>query len=624
MQIGLTEDSDASEQQPMGLEAQNSSSATEPSLTLESTSHYRVQVRKKKNKIQPSLKPAPEAEAPKSKKRKKDSIKKAPANVEAPADKSFQCRNCPFSGQKIVRHYVTKHPDLEIPFATVPASKWVALSSNVSFEDSSRHHPVNSDLFADLSWIPTQSNLKELTHCKLCPYSSCIPSELLEHFILHALPVNCHYLCHLCDHREANFFDILDHVTGHTGEYRYRCSHCDFRVDSRTGIKQHMSSHHASEDVLDYSTSLPNVKQLWIFGFVCINCHFVQMDFEQLERHVKNNTSCSSYFKVSMISTVCDNSVFNWCDTREKRKNSENFHSFIAKKLRGHRSSTTWIQNLGEKPSTVEALGNSLVKEEPHSDEPSFISQLESPNETRMVVASIAPRSLSREQGLSSGLAPGVPGLRVSRKPTETHGNTGLDSTISKLAEQVGNLSSSLPEELFDEDSSYCDSPVSYDDDDDDDMESCSTETEEVVDGGNISIKHEDVEPEIEVKTEICGISGYLQIENVISLTTNDDDDCLDPIQSDMVSNVTIRKGEITFPYPIAHDRPAFAPQLKDKQSYLSMMQRDRVRNFYKCMAYRCMFSSQSTKDFSNHLIWHYRKYLVSINTISILTTMLV
>ena len=620
MQVDLTEDSDANEQQPMGLEAQNSSSATEPSLTLKSTSHQRVQVRKKKNQIQPSLNPAPEAEAPKSKKRKKDSNKKAPENVEAPADKCFQCRNCPYSGQKIVRHYVTKHPGLEIPFATVPSSKWVALSSNVSFENSSRHHPVNSDLFADLSWIPTQSNLKsELTHCKLCPYSSCIPSELKEHFILHALPVNCHYRCHLCDHREANFFDILDHVTGHTGEYRYRCSHCDFRVDSRTGIKQHMNTHHASEDVFDYSTSLPNVKQPWIFGFVCINCHFVQMDFEQLERHVKNNTSCSSYFKVSMISTVYDNSMF-WSDTPEKRENLENSDSFILKKLRGHRSSTTCIQNLVEKLSTVEAHGNSLIKEEPHSDEPSFISQLESPNEARMVVASIPRRSLSPEQGLSSGVAPGVSDVRLSLKPNTMH-----DSTVSKLVEKVGNLSSSLPEELFDEDSSYCESPVSYDDDDD--MESCSTETEEVVDGRNISIKQEDVELEIKVKTETCvkEDTGYLQIENVISFVTIDDDDCLDPIQSDiLVSNVTIRKGEITFPFPIAHDRPALASQLKDKQSYLSMMQRDRVRNFYKCMAHRCMFSSQSAKDFKNHLNWHYKQYLVSINTISILTTMLV
>ena len=99
--------------------------------------------------------------------------------------------------------------------------------------------------------------------------------------------------------------------------------------------------------------------------------------------------------------------------------------------------------------------------------------------------------------------------------------------------------------------------------------------------------------------------------KDVISLITVDDGDCLDPAQSEsLISNVTIRKREITFPFSIAHDRPAFAAELKEKKICENMLNRDRIKNFFKCMAFRCMFSSSSAKDFMDHLHWHNKQYL--------------
>ena len=104
--------------------------------------------------------------------------------------------------------------------------------------------------------------------------------------------------------------------------------------------------------------------------------------------------------------------------------------------------------------------------------------------------------------------------------------------------------------------------------------------------------------------------AGFLRIENVISLNDIDEDDSLDPISSaDLFSKVTVAKDEVTFPYNPRHDRPKFAAQLKDVEIYKSMLDRLRVRFLFKCMAYRCMFSSDSAKDFKKHLQWHSKHF---------------
>jgi hypothetical protein len=107
--------------------------------------------------------------------------------------------------------------------------------------------------------------------------------------------------------------------------------------------------------------------------------------------------------------------------------------------------------------------------------------------------------------------------------------------------------------------------------------------------------------------------AGFLRIENVISLIDIDEDDSLDPVASaDLFSKVTVAKDEVTFPYNTKHDRPKFAAQLKDGEIYKSMLDRGRVRYLFKCMAYRCMFSSDSAKDFKQHLQWHSKHFFVT------------
>lgn len=119
----------------------------------------------------------------------------------------------------------------------------------------------------------------------------------------------------------------------------------------------------------------------------------------------------------------------------------------------------------------------------------------------------------------------------------------------------------------------------------------------------NIKEENMDVEPPTDS-------SMFLRIESVVSLNEMDDADSLDPITSVDYSSVTIAKNEVTFPYFASHDRPAFAARLKDENKYKQMLDPGRVKNLFKCMAYRCIFSCHSATDFKKHLEWHNNHFL--------------
>lgn len=123
-----------------------------------------------------------------------------------------------------------------------------------------------------------------------------------------------------------------------------------------------------------------------------------------------------------------------------------------------------------------------------------------------------------------------------------------------------------------------------------------------------IDVKENDViDQKIEEFTES---TGFLRIESVVSLNDIDEDDSLDPVSSsNLHSNVTVAKEEVKFPYNTNHDRCKLAVKLKDAETYKTMLDRIRVRYLFKCMAYRCMFSSDSAKDFRYHLLWHNKHF---------------
>lgn len=219
------------------------------------------------------------------------------------ADQYFQCQTCSYLGQKIVHHYVNEHPEIENPYVSVPESNWEEILSSAT---NPPHLEVNSDLLSDLSWIPTRPNYTSPVQCKLCAFHTSKRSELMEHVMIHALPTNCKYRCLLCGFTETNFFDMLDHVSGHTGEFRYRCNYCNFQVAHRAGIKHHMNSMHESQDGLFYNTKSFEEEnlQMCVSGFACRTCRYVQMNEEGVERHKALHPECDEHVKINLVTFI--------------------------------------------------------------------------------------------------------------------------------------------------------------------------------------------------------------------------------------------------------------------------------------------------------------------------------
>lgn len=161
-------------------------------------------------------------------------------------------------------------------------------------------------------------------------------------------------------------------------------------------------------------------------------------------------------------------------------------------------------------------------------------------------------------------------------------------------------VSNNLEDKILDEDASSGDAS---------EQAGFATEKEKIadsegkVDSADKSFDSEENEPSTDS-------SGFLRIESVISLNDAEEDDSLDPVSSLVLcSNVTMAKNEMIFPYCSSHDRTNFVIQLKDADTYKKMLDRSRVRNLFKCMAYCCIFSSNSPKDFLRHLQWHSKQF---------------
>ena len=220
----------------------------------------------------------------------------------------FQCQKCSFVGKKIIHHYVNDHPYVEVPFVTMPESEWKAISSQAPsiVPGLPAHHQIDPDL----SWISARLCYTNPVQCKLCSYTTCRRSELVEHVILHALPPNSKYRCALCHRLETNFFDMLDHIAGHTGEFRHQCNYCDLKFADRSEIKDHLNCVHESQDGYFCTSNFQSDSgQLWIYGFVCTTCRYVQMTQENMNNHQDLHSKCDGFSKVSLISFVQDDNA---------------------------------------------------------------------------------------------------------------------------------------------------------------------------------------------------------------------------------------------------------------------------------------------------------------------------
>lgn len=398
-----------------------------------------------------------------------------------------------------------------------------------------------------------------------------------------------------------------------------------------------MSRLHESQDGLFYSTTPLDMNQLWILGFVCKSCRFVQMGEDRLNRHLASHPDCHGYVKVSLIDvlekgsksladeafTTDEQKAIFICAALDKTRTDRSGNADDSGDLNrnGVQSSIALIQTLAAKVISLPVEEVSSSSNQTSNTVPSVApvdqqhSSVKTPIE-RKTADPIQIGDLFRIKSLSADmdLMQSEDAVKENVGPSEAwKSNSWLGSTIAKLADKLGPLSELNVSTSSGESEGEPQALMDVDEDGRSDLsmaESASTAdssiTEIVEDEEENGAKDRDNE------------KGFLHIESVVSLPELSANDSLDPDFSPILhSSVTLRKDAVTFPYSTPHKRHELAALLKEEQTYRIMLDRSRLRNCFKCMAHRCTFTSNLFTDFiqvSHSLSVNYRSDRTDFN----------
>lgn len=182
-----------------------------------------------------------------------------------------QCLLCPTYSKKIVHHYKTSHPRKEVLISRLPIE-----NSRLAIEESKLMDLENNS-------APPDVNEQDNFTCRFCSF----------------------FTQGLSNHARESFYE---HLTTHTGEYRFKCLTCGYDTGSKNSIKSHYytvcKKRSTAKNVNDAFSedAIPNESR--ICGYLCSKCHFLQLKKENVERHVamwhKQCTTEVSIIKIDM------------------------------------------------------------------------------------------------------------------------------------------------------------------------------------------------------------------------------------------------------------------------------------------------------------------------------------
>ncbi|XP_071443153.1 uncharacterized protein [Hetaerina americana] len=222
-------------------------------------------------------------------------------NYTCMGSESLRCKLCTYNGKQIVNHYITKHPESDV------------LVSRLSLEQAK----------VAMDW--TENNQGALRNAK------------------EALKSRGPFVCLMCEAWFTEYIEFYDHVTTHTGEYRFSCKMCSYRSFRDTNVRSHAyyvhqkkycESYECFEAVavdkllfdLEEEGSEPEATSLVIPGLVahlCSKCNFVQIAEKGVKEHIAKRHKEDSIIKIlkidmSLISPEPPSGVF--CDKNKKEE----------------------------------------------------------------------------------------------------------------------------------------------------------------------------------------------------------------------------------------------------------------------------------------------------------------
>ncbi|KAE8748136.1 hypothetical protein FOCC_FOCC005139 [Frankliniella occidentalis] len=159
------------------------------------------------------------------------------------------CKICKFSGKTIVGHYLSSHPSDEV-------------------------------LISRLS-----KSLADQAKANVCDYSESESKKFTAKKRLSA-PLKCL----ICKFMATNFMRLYEHVSTHTGEYRYSCTQCNYKAAQRISLKAHRKVRHPNTEVKD----LCSVSQMeegstskLLLAYLCSECNYFQLRKSNLMNHIQ-------------------------------------------------------------------------------------------------------------------------------------------------------------------------------------------------------------------------------------------------------------------------------------------------------------------------------------------------
>uniref|UniRef100_A0A182Q9H8 C2H2-type domain-containing protein n=1 Tax=Anopheles farauti TaxID=69004 RepID=A0A182Q9H8_9DIPT len=95
------------------------------------------------------------------------------------------------------------------------------------------------------------------------------------------------FCCYFCNLRiNTHTEEWLVHISSHTGEYRYKCISCPtIARTEHSDVPHHVDCYGPSIELWEDF----NLKDNHLYGYMCNKCNFVQIKYENIMRHIRND-----------------------------------------------------------------------------------------------------------------------------------------------------------------------------------------------------------------------------------------------------------------------------------------------------------------------------------------------
>lgn len=198
----------------------------------------------------------------------------------------------------------------------------IKIDNDYNDEEQAEQNKLSSTLSKDYAEILINESLKENYG-----YINFEDTKLLIHE-----SINICFKCIFCQVTLTNLEDFYNHISFHTGEFRYKCNKCDIKFRTNEELELHMLEHsfHIKEEdyefdnfeqfIMDdkntYNISCTNQSNNYynnkLFGYMCAFCYYVQLEYNNIEkhmlfRHLKEDKKPNGYYTVIRINMCAGN-----------------------------------------------------------------------------------------------------------------------------------------------------------------------------------------------------------------------------------------------------------------------------------------------------------------------------